>query len=79
MLISTHSFSMGYTRTHRSNLAVWMVAVKEMINEMHKRKGYELWVTSSSKHTDSELGCHLLLLGPLKVESYSITFSIIAQ
>lgn len=79
MLVSTHSFSRGYKRTRRSNLAVWMVAVKEMINEMHKRKDYELWVTSSSKRTDSELGCHLLLFGPLKVESYSITFSIIPQ
>lgn len=53
--------------------------MKEMIDEMHKRKDYELWVTSSSKRTDSELGYHILLLGPLQVESYSITFSIIPQ
>lgn len=62
MLVSTHSFSRGYKRTRRSNLAVRMVDVKEMINEMYKGKDYELWLTSSSKRTDSELV--LLKLNP---------------
>lgn len=37
MLVSTHSSNRGYKRTSRSNLVVWMVAVKEMIDEIHKK------------------------------------------